>query len=287
MSTVSLLPVDTSPVTVLPIRPWPDPVIDALGHDPRSTYVEPFWLGILGPRTTWLLRRLAAGLDASPAGFDLDLADTAAALGLGVQGRPPLALHAGPRPLLPVRPGHGPVRRHPRRAAQGPAAQPAPGAAAAAVARRRPPGVAGGRAAHAGRRAAAPAGPAPGPQPARAGGGRRRHRAPAPPVEVPSRPVPGVGRLGVGPPPPGASGRPTSPTASRRRGRHRPGSRRTRRAIPTPPDPIPHPPGGRSHDPGRRAVAGATAGSARKGVVAPPPNKLVSTSYRTGPRVSK
>jgi hypothetical protein len=86
MSTVELLPADTSPVTALPIRPWPDPVIDALGHDPRSAYVELFWLGILGPSTTWLLRRLAAGLDASPAGFDLDLADTAASLGLGSKG---------------------------------------------------------------------------------------------------------------------------------------------------------------------------------------------------------
>src|SRR5215210_4789289 len=70
----------------LPIRPWPDDVIDALGHDPRSPYVEQFWLGILGPSTTWLLRRLAAGLDANPAGFELCLADTASALGLGAKG---------------------------------------------------------------------------------------------------------------------------------------------------------------------------------------------------------
>ncbi len=86
MSTVSLLPADTSPVSVLVIRPWPDGVIDALGHDPRSLYVERFWLGILGPSTTWLLRHLAAGLDASPEGFDLDLAQTAQALGLGSKG---------------------------------------------------------------------------------------------------------------------------------------------------------------------------------------------------------
>ena len=38
----------------LAIRPWPDPVIDAVGHDPRSSYVEHFWLGVLGPSTTWL-----------------------------------------------------------------------------------------------------------------------------------------------------------------------------------------------------------------------------------------
>jgi hypothetical protein len=61
-------------------------VIDALGHDPRSSYVEQFWLGILGPSTTWLLRRLATGLEAQPAGFDLPLADTAQALGLGAKG---------------------------------------------------------------------------------------------------------------------------------------------------------------------------------------------------------
>ncbi len=80
MSTISLLPADTSPVSVLSILPWPDGVIDALGHDPRSLYVERFWLGILGPSTTWLLRHLASGLDASPGGFDLDLAQTAQAL---------------------------------------------------------------------------------------------------------------------------------------------------------------------------------------------------------------
>lgn len=71
----------------LHIRPWPDAVIDAIGHDPRSTYVERFWLGVLGPSTTWLLRRVAAGLEASPAGFDLPLADTARALGLGKDGK--------------------------------------------------------------------------------------------------------------------------------------------------------------------------------------------------------
>ncbi len=86
MSTVSLLPADVPSVTILPVRPWPDPVIDALGHDPRSAYVERFWLGILGPSTTWLVRHMANRLDATPEGFDLDLAATAAALGLGARG---------------------------------------------------------------------------------------------------------------------------------------------------------------------------------------------------------
>jgi hypothetical protein len=70
-------------IETLTIRPWPDPVIDTLGHDPRSAYVEHFWLSVLGPSTTWLLRRLAAGLEAEPAGFELHLPDTARALGLG------------------------------------------------------------------------------------------------------------------------------------------------------------------------------------------------------------
>ena len=79
-------PDSPEPAGSLAIRPWPDDVIDSLGHDPRSAYVETYWLGILGPSTTWLLRRLVAGLEASPAGFDLPLADTARCLGLGDKG---------------------------------------------------------------------------------------------------------------------------------------------------------------------------------------------------------
>jgi hypothetical protein len=67
----------------VPVRPWADDVIDTLGFDPRSSYVERFWLGILGPSTTWLLRRIAAGFDAAPQGFDLELGPTARELGLG------------------------------------------------------------------------------------------------------------------------------------------------------------------------------------------------------------
>jgi hypothetical protein len=41
-----------------------------------------FWLGVLGPTATWLLRRLVAGLDQAPDGYDLDLHATARAMGL-------------------------------------------------------------------------------------------------------------------------------------------------------------------------------------------------------------
>lgn len=78
---MSTVPAFSTPT--LAVRPWPDPVIDEVGHDPRSLYVERFWLGVLGPTATWLLRRLAAGLEATPAGFDLDLVEAARELGLG------------------------------------------------------------------------------------------------------------------------------------------------------------------------------------------------------------
>ena len=48
------------PVMSLTIESWQDPVIDELGHDPRSAYVEKFWLPVLGPSTIWFLRRLEA-----------------------------------------------------------------------------------------------------------------------------------------------------------------------------------------------------------------------------------
>ena len=69
--------------TALSVTAWPDPVIDRLGYDPRSAYVERFWLSILGPSTTWLLRRLATGLDFNPDGFALNLTETARSIGLG------------------------------------------------------------------------------------------------------------------------------------------------------------------------------------------------------------
>ncbi len=65
------------------ITPWPDPVLDALGHDPRSWYAETFWLPTLGPTALLLLRHLADRFEEHPQGLTLPVADTAAALGLG------------------------------------------------------------------------------------------------------------------------------------------------------------------------------------------------------------
>lgn len=71
------------PIPTFRVEAWPDQVIDAVGHDVRSAYVERFWLGVLGPSATWLLRRLVSGLEDEPDGFELDLAATAVELGLG------------------------------------------------------------------------------------------------------------------------------------------------------------------------------------------------------------
>src|ERR1700760_1340187 len=51
------------------IRPWADEVIDQVGFDPRTPYVERFWLGILGPSTVWLLRRGGGGAGGGAGGW--------------------------------------------------------------------------------------------------------------------------------------------------------------------------------------------------------------------------
>jgi len=66
----------------LMVVPWHDPVVDSVGYDVRSQYVELFWLNVLGPTATWILRRLVLGFDRYPLGYELDLEETACALGL-------------------------------------------------------------------------------------------------------------------------------------------------------------------------------------------------------------
>lgn len=68
---------------VVRIEPWVDHVTAEIGHDPRSAYVERFWLSVLGPSAMWLIRTLAYGFDAEPDGFNLNTLDIARTLGLG------------------------------------------------------------------------------------------------------------------------------------------------------------------------------------------------------------
>ena len=70
----------TDPTLV--IVPWHDEIVDRIGYDPRSTYVETFWLNVFGPTSTWIIRRMVTGLDEYPGGYELDLDQTASALGL-------------------------------------------------------------------------------------------------------------------------------------------------------------------------------------------------------------
>jgi hypothetical protein len=75
--------VTPAPLPTLMVVPWHDELVDAIGFDPRSSYVELYWLNVLGPTATWLFRRLVGGLDTYPHGYELDLTETAKALGLG------------------------------------------------------------------------------------------------------------------------------------------------------------------------------------------------------------
>ena len=71
---------DVSGLTVIA---WPDPGLDAAGHDPRATYARRFWTPTLGPSTLLLMALLVERLEREPAGFPLDATTTAKALGLG------------------------------------------------------------------------------------------------------------------------------------------------------------------------------------------------------------
>ena len=63
-------------------RPWPTPTGRGRDHDPRSAYVERFWISTLGPSATWIMRRLADEFDANPEGFVIDITDLAGSLGM-------------------------------------------------------------------------------------------------------------------------------------------------------------------------------------------------------------
>jgi len=82
MDVIHLIP---SPAT---IRPWADPQLDTRGHDPRSAYVERFWLSVIGPTATWIMRRFADEFDSAPDGFTIDLQHAASSMGLSFSKGP-------------------------------------------------------------------------------------------------------------------------------------------------------------------------------------------------------
>ena len=62
-----------------------------------------FWLGVLGPTATWLLRRLVAGFDRQPNGYELDVAGTARRARLERQQRAGESVRQGGQALRHVR----------------------------------------------------------------------------------------------------------------------------------------------------------------------------------------
>lgn len=56
---------------------------ERLGYPPESAYVETFWLPLIGPSATLLLRRLSAWLEPDPNGFSVPIAVLGRYLGLG------------------------------------------------------------------------------------------------------------------------------------------------------------------------------------------------------------
>ncbi|MCB0992432.1 MAG: hypothetical protein KDB16_15750 [Acidimicrobiales bacterium] len=72
----------------LDLTTWVDPIVDELGHDPRSAYAEMFWLPVVGPSTLWFARAAVARIDGSEPDelIPVDVSDTAASLGLAWNG---------------------------------------------------------------------------------------------------------------------------------------------------------------------------------------------------------
>jgi len=71
---------------VVHVVAWADPVHDALGFGPASSYPEEVWLPRLGPSAYLLWRHLCRVLHRHPSGASVALADLAGALGLGGRG---------------------------------------------------------------------------------------------------------------------------------------------------------------------------------------------------------
>lgn len=72
----------TADSTTVALTAWIDPTVEAIGHDPRSRYVETYWLGVLGPTASWVLRRWTDALDTTPDGIEIDLTELAREMGL-------------------------------------------------------------------------------------------------------------------------------------------------------------------------------------------------------------
>lgn len=71
---------------LLRVEPWSDPVVEAVGHDPRSAYAHEFWLPIVGPSALLVTRKLLERLEAAGGPCEVDTAELALSVGLGAGG---------------------------------------------------------------------------------------------------------------------------------------------------------------------------------------------------------
>ena len=83
----------------LPVIRWSDPLIEALGYDARSRYVETFWAPALGPSAIAVLRRLSESLVATPDGLLVPLGELVRA---EPTAQPPFAYRKNLLPLIYV-----------------------------------------------------------------------------------------------------------------------------------------------------------------------------------------
>lgn len=67
---------------LLSVVQWHDAHIETSGFAVDDPYIEMFWLPILGPTATWLLRRMASGLAHQPQGYTIDMNDVARSIGV-------------------------------------------------------------------------------------------------------------------------------------------------------------------------------------------------------------
>ena len=67
----------------LPVITYDHSAAESAGFDPRSPYVETYWLAVLGPSSILAARRLADWLEDQSSGIVIGLEDLAHSLGLG------------------------------------------------------------------------------------------------------------------------------------------------------------------------------------------------------------
>lgn len=75
-------PSNTDVDAIIHIVPWRDSLVEQDGYAIDDPYIEMFWLPVLGPTATWLIRRLAGGLQHQPEGYTVDIADLARGIGV-------------------------------------------------------------------------------------------------------------------------------------------------------------------------------------------------------------